>query len=120
MTFERRKAKLLTARLYYHRLAKSAVLGGAILGMSLFVGMAGYHEFESMPWLDAFVNASMILSGMGPVAELHSNAGKFFAGCYAIFSGVAFLTSIGVVFAPIFHRFLHRFHLETEAESKEK
>lgn len=83
---------------------------------SLLIGMAGYHAFEHFGWIDSFANASMILSGMGPLAEMKTNAGKIFAGCYALFSGVAFLTSIGLVFAPIFHRFLHKFHLETQKE----
>ena len=76
--------------------------------------MAGYHFLEKLPWLDAFLNASMILSGMGPVAPIQTSAGKLFAGCYALFSGLALITSIGVVFAPVFHRFLHRFHLEPD------
>ena len=79
--------------------------------------MAGYHFLERLPWLDAFLNASMILSGMGPVGELKTTAGKIFAGCYALFSGVAFLTSIGLIFAPVFHRFLHKFHLEVSSKS---
>jgi hypothetical protein len=80
--------------------------------------MAGYHVFEKLSWLDAFVNAAMILSGMGPLGPLQTAAGKLFAGCYALFSGLAFITTIGVVFAPVFHRFLHKFHLETEPEKK--
>jgi hypothetical protein len=116
--FEPRRAKLLSRQKYYHRLGRGAAIGGTILGMSLMVGMAGYHVFEKMSWLDAFVNAAMILSGMGPLGQLQTNAGKFFAGCYALFSGLAFITSIGVVFAPVFHRFIHKFHLETEADSK--
>ncbi len=84
--------------------------------MALSIGMAGYHGFEGLPWLDAFLNAAMILSGMGPVAEIQTAAGKLFAGCYALFSGFALLTSAGVVFAPVFHRFLHKFHLESEAQ----
>jgi hypothetical protein len=77
--------------------------------------MAGYHFLEKLPWLDAFLNASMILSGMGPVATIQTSPGKLFAGCYALFSGFALITSIGVVFAPVFHRFLHRFHLDPDA-----
>ncbi|MGD0253927.1 MAG: hypothetical protein ABSC01_14675 [Verrucomicrobiota bacterium] len=76
------------------------------------IGMVGYRAFEPMSWVDAFVNAAMILSGMGPVSSLQTDAGKIFAGCYALFSGLAFLTSIGIVFAPAFHRFLHKFHVE--------
>ena len=77
--------------------------------------MAGYHFLEKLSWLDAFLNASMILSGMGPVATIQTSAGKLFAGCYALFSGLALITSIGVVSVPIFHRFLHRFHLDPDA-----
>lgn len=88
--------------------------------MSLLIGMVGYHCFEKLPWVDSFANASMILSGMGPLGEMKTTGGKIFAGCYALFSGVAFLTSVGVVFAPIYHRFLHKFHLETAKEANEK
>jgi hypothetical protein len=74
--------------------------------------MLGYRAFERMSWLDAFLNAAMILGGMGPVSPLQTAGGKFFAGCYAIFSGVVFITMAAVVLAPVVHRFLHRFHLE--------
>ena len=69
-----------------------------------------------MPWIDALLNASMILSGMGPVNELRTTGGKIFATCYAIFSGVAFLSIVAIFLAPAIHRFLHRFHLEAERE----
>lgn len=114
--YEHRSKPLLSRRQFYHRVARSAALGSSVIAGSLLIGMAGYHVFENMGWIDAFANASMILSGMGPLAEMKTSAGKIFAGCYALFSGVAFLTSIGLVFAPIFHRFLHRFHLETAKE----
>ena len=78
--------------------------------------MLGYHTFEHLSWLDAFANASMILSGMGPLGELKTSAGKLFAGCYALFSGLAFISAIGVVGAPIFHRFIPRFHLEADSQ----
>ena len=83
------------------------------MGASLGMGVLGYHLSEGLGWLDALVNASMILSGMGPVNELHNDTGKWFASFYALFSGVAFITSVGVMFAPVVHRFLHKFHLET-------
>ena len=118
--YEHRSKPLLPIRKFYHRLARNAALGSAVVTGSLLIGMAGYHVFENMGWIDAFVNASMILSGMGPVGELKTSAGKIFAGCYALFSGVAFLTSVGVVFAPIFHRFLHKFHMQLAEESKAK
>lgn len=76
--------------------------------------MAGYHFTEHQPWLDAFANAAMILSGMGPLAPLQTAAGKFFAGCYAMFSGLVFITAAGIILAPVGHRLLHKFHLETK------
>jgi hypothetical protein len=118
--YEHRFKALPSRKKFYHRLARSAVLGVSVLVGSLLIGMVGYHGFEHLGWIDAFSNASMILSGMGPLGELKTNGGKIFAGCYALFSGVAFLTSIGVVFTPIYHRFLHKFHLETAQEAKEK
>jgi hypothetical protein len=112
--YERRTQPLLSRRVFYRRVSRSACLGAAIILGSLLIGMAGYHYFERLPWLDAFTNASMILSGMGPLAPIQTTAGKLFAGCYALFSGIAFISSIGVVFAPIYHRFLHKFHLESK------
>ena len=76
--------------------------------------MWGYHYYEGMSWIDAYVNASMILSGMGPVQELKTDAGKFFAGTYALFSGIIFLFFMAVIFAPVFHRFYHQFHLKDD------
>jgi hypothetical protein len=118
--FEPKKQPLAPRHLFYARLARSIAASEVIIALSLGVGMVGYHFLEKLPWLDAFLNASMILSGMGPVAPIQTSAGKLFAGCYALFSGLAFITSIGVVFAPIFHRFLHRFHLEAVAEESRK
>jgi hypothetical protein len=82
------------------------------MGFSLTMGMCGYHFYERLSWLDALLNASMILSGMGPVNDMQTNAGKLFASFYALFSGVVFITSLAVLIAPILHRFLHKFHLE--------
>ena len=118
--FEHRTQPLVTRKVFLARLARSAVVALVIVFAALFVGMVGYHGLEKMPWIDAFVNAAMILSGMGPVSSLQTNAGKFFAGCYALFSGLAFITAIGVVFAPVFHRFLHKFHLEGDWDRKGK
>jgi len=87
---------------------------------ALGLGMLGYHFFERLPWIDAFANASMILSGMGPLATIQTSEGKIFAGCYALFSGLAFITIVGVIFAPVFHRFLHTFHLETDARESHR
>ena len=112
--FERRREPLIPRREFLLRLARSAAFAGSLLLGSLGIGVAGYHAFVGLPWLDALVNASMILSGMGPVDAVHSAAGKWFASGYAIFSGVMFLTSVGVLLAPVAHRFLHHFHLDIE------
>jgi len=117
--FEHRRQPLLPRRVFYGRLALSAGIGLVIVVVSLAIGMAGYHFLEKMTWLDAFVNAAMILSGMGPIGSLQTSAGKLFAGCYALYSGLALITTTGVVFAPVFHRFLHKFHLETAADTQE-
>jgi|SRR5712671_2114048 len=118
--FEQRRAPLLPRLSFYNRLARSAAVGLVIVIFALSIGMAGYHFLEKLGWLDAFLNAAMILSGMGPVTPVQTAAGKMFAGCYALFSGLAFITTLGVVFAPVYHRFLHRFHLEVQEEREAK
>jgi hypothetical protein len=112
--YERRKDPLLPRRAFYARMARSCAVASLIIILSLALGMAGYHYLEHLSWLDAFVNASMILSGMGPVSQIQTGPGKLFAGCYALFSGLTFLSAVGVVLAPMFHRFLHKFHLQTQ------
>jgi hypothetical protein len=109
--FEHRHQPLLPKHLYIRRVITSIVLGVTIILISLAVGMAGYHWYESLPWIDAFVNAAMILSGMGPLAQPQTDGGKIFAGIYALYSGLAVILIAGVIFAPIVHRFLHRFHV---------
>ncbi|HTR44295.1 MAG TPA: hypothetical protein VMH06_01195 [Thermodesulfovibrionales bacterium] len=91
-----------------------------ILAFSLGVGTAGYHIFGKLSPIDSFLNASMILTGMGPVDHLDTNEGKIFSALYALFSGVAFLTFAGVLFAPMYHRFLHKFHLSIDREDFKK
>jgi len=110
--FEHHTRPLLPRHVFYRRVAKNFAFGIVFILFSLGIGMAGYHGCEKMPWLDAFLNAAMILSGMGPVGTLQTDAGKFFAGCYALYSGLALVTSVAIIFAPIIHRFLHKFHLE--------
>ena len=92
-------------------------MGSGIVSGALGLGVYGYHHFGGLSWLDALLNASMILSGMGPVNELRTTAAKLFASFYALFSGVAFITTAGVLFAPVIHRFFHKFHLEFESEA---
>jgi ABC-type glycerol-3-phosphate transport system permease component len=101
-----------------HRLWRSIVITVGVVVGALAIGMVGYHGLEGLSWIDSFLNAAMILSGMGPATELHTASGKLFAGCYAIFSGVIFITMAAVLFAPMIHRFLHRFHLELEGKNK--
>jgi len=116
--YERRHDPLLSRPAFYRRVIRQTCFVLGILFVSLGLGMAGYHHFEAMTWTDAFVNAAMILSGMGPVGELKTEGGKIFAGCYALFSGVVFLTSVGLLLAPAFHRGLHKFHLAEDAARK--
>jgi hypothetical protein len=96
-------------RVFLSRLARNFFIGFVIIAFSLELGIAGYSYFEGMNQVDAFLNAAMILSGMGPVDTLETDGGKIFAGFYALFSGIVFLVVIAVIIAPIFHRFLHRF-----------
>jgi len=112
--FERHHEPLLPHRAFLRRQIRFAGCALLIVLGSLGLGVLGYHFAEGLEWLDALVNASMILFGMGPVDTLRTAAGKWFASFYAMFSGVAFITVVGVVFAPLFHRFLHRFHLEMD------
>src|SRR5262249_39065751 len=116
--FERRHQPLLPVKSYYSRLAGSVALGLGMVLVVLAVGVAGYHFLEGLPWIDAFVNAAMILGGMGPVAELRTTPGKLFAACYALVSGLFILVVAGVMFAPAVHRFLHKFHLESASREK--
>ncbi len=104
---------------FLRRLGRSGLIALAIISTALFIGMAGYHCFEGLAWLDAFVNASMILGGMGPVDALRTSQGKLFAGCYALFSGLIFLTMAAVLFAPVLQRFQHRLHLDIEPDEEE-
>ena len=93
-------------------LIRNFVFGVIIIAAALFIGMFGYHTTEHMPWIDAFINASMILSGMGPVSPLTTFYGKLFAGCYALFSGLIFIITVAIIFAPIMDRFFRKIHLE--------
>ena len=116
--FEAKSKPLLPRPSYYARLARSAAIGLLVIVIALGAGMFGYHHFEGMPWIDAFANAAMILSGMGPLATLATAQGKLFAGFYALFSGLVFVVVMGIVFAPVVHRFMHRFHLEMDKMDK--
>ncbi len=112
MRLERRYESVLPPRLFLARQARYAVAAGVIVAASLAIGVLGYHTLGRLGWIDSLLNASFILTGMGPVDPLRTVAGKLFASAYAIFSGVAFLTTIGVLMTPLTHRFLHQFHVE--------
>jgi hypothetical protein len=94
------------------RFARGLAIGGGIVAVSLGFGVLGYHELGELSWIDALINAAMILTGMGPVNAITTTRGKLFATCYALFSGIAFLSTVALVFAPVVDRFLHRFHLK--------
>lgn len=102
---------------FYNKLIKSIALGTVFLIISLGIGVVGYHYFFNIPWLDSLVNASMILTGMGPVDRAETEGAKWFSSLYAIYSGVAFLTSVAVIFGPIVHRFLHKFRIDVEEDN---
>jgi FtsH-binding integral membrane protein len=114
--FEHRSEKVVTRHRFAHRMARAVALWLAVTLVALAIGMAGYAWTEGMSVVDAYVNAAMILSGMGPLGELKTTAGKIFAGSYAIFSGLVIVIATGFVLAPIFHRVLHRFHVEAGKE----
>ena len=114
--FEHHTQQLATQAEFAQRMLRYSLVTAGIILFSLVIGMIGYHYLESLSWIDSLLNASMILGGMGPVNALQTNAGKFFASFYALYSGIILLASVGVLAAPVFHRFMHRFHLELEDE----
>jgi hypothetical protein len=105
--------KLQPLNLFILHVIKNLVIGTLLIAIGLGIGMWGYHYYEHMSWVDAFCNAAMILSGMGPVVPLNTYGGKMFAGFYALFSGLTFIAIIGFVFAPVFKRFFHKLHLDS-------
>ncbi len=112
--YERRKHQLLPFRVFLGRLGRSIGIATLLLGFFLLLGVLGYHLLAGQRWVDALLNASMILAGMGPVDPLPSDAAKVFASGYAIISGCVFIGVIGIVLAPLAHRMLHAFHIEDE------
>jgi hypothetical protein len=110
--FEHRKDELLPRSQFIRRVVNYSLLSIGTITVSLLIGILGYHFLEGLSWIDSLVNASMLLGGMGPVNQLHTTAGKIFASFYALFSGMVLLVAVSILIAPIFHRFLHHFHLE--------
>ena len=106
--------KLPHPKHYAQRILRNALAGVFILALSLGIGMLGYHAYFNLGWVDSLYNASMILTGMGPVDKAINDEGKIFASFYAIYSGVTFLTSVAIILGPVVHRFLHKFKIEVE------
>ena len=112
LAFESKREPLLGGKQFAARVIRNLGASALLIGLSLLAGMAGYSYFEGMAGIDAFVNASMILSGMGPLDQPKTWGGKLFAGLYALYSGLALIVVAGILLAPFVHRLLHRFHLE--------
>jgi hypothetical protein len=117
--YERHHDRLLSRAEFAMRVLGHFLFGTAAVAAALFIGVAGYHYFDRLSWIDSLVNASMILGGMGPVDPLTNNAAKLFASFYALFSGLVFIALLGLLLAPFFHRVIHRFHLAEDARGQE-
>ncbi len=117
IAFERLSEPLATRQEFAGRLVRSIVIGALIVAAARVGGMAGYHVFEGLDWIDSFVNAAMILSGMGVLAAPVSVEGKLFAGLYAIFCGLVLIAATAIMFTPVIHRFLHQMHMDDEDDA---
>ena len=116
--YEHKQKLLVSRQVFFARMANHLMVAAAIIGVSLSIGTAGYHFLDHLSWVDSFLNASMILGGMGPVDTLQSVAAKLFAALYALYAGFVLLISVGIIIAPVFHRLLHHFHLENKSDEK--
>jgi len=112
--YERRGDKLLPPREFAIRVLRHGGIVVLVAGSALTIGVIGYHTLVGLSWIDALLNASMILGGMGPVDPVHTTAGKLFASFYALFSGLVIIAATGILLAPFLHRLVHKFHLEKE------
>jgi hypothetical protein len=110
--YEHRRQALLPWRPFLGRLLRHFAVASLLLVLSLWVGMLGYEHYEQLAWRDAFLNASMLLGGMGPVNNPVTPAGKLFAGCYALYAGLVFLVTATIILAPVIHRMLHLLHCD--------
>ena len=110
--FEHRSQPLLDRRAFLRRLGSTTLVALALIAGSLLLGMLGYHVFERLSWIDSFLNASMLLGGMGPIEQPQTYAGKLFAGSYALYCGLAVIAVAAILLSPIVHRLLHSFHVE--------
>ena len=117
MAYEKLKQPLASPAVYAKRVAANLGIVGGLIAISLTWGMTGYHRLGPMAWPDAFANASMIMSGMGPLSDLKTNGGKIFEGVYALYSGLVLIICASLILGPVVHRFLHRLHLADEDEA---
>ncbi|HEY7474467.1 MAG TPA: hypothetical protein VH679_05610 [Vicinamibacterales bacterium] len=108
--FERHTSRPISRARFVRRMARQGAIAAAIVGVSLGFGMWGYSRYEGLAWRDSFLNAAMLLGGMGPVNPPKTDAGKLFAGVYALYAGLIFIVTAGLLLAPVVHRVLHRFH----------
>ena len=109
--YESKHQALAPRNVFYGRMMRMALIAFMLTMLCLLIGILGYHYIGHLVWIDALHNASMILSGMGPVADITNVSGKLFSSAYALFSGVAFITNIGIFLSPVIHRFLHKMHV---------
>lgn len=112
--YEHRSQPPISTRLFVGRLVRHVIFVQIMVVGSVILGTAGYHWFDGAAWIDGFVNACMLLGGMGPVGELHSNGGKIFAALFALYAGLVFLVSTAVLLTPVLHRVMHKFHWKAE------
>ena len=110
--YEHRRTHVITRRAFIQRMLRHVSIALLVILIAWAMGAIGYHVFESLSWVDAFLNAAMILGGMGPVDIMHTNTGKIFASLYALFSGIFFIGVTGIVMAPVAHRLLHTLHVD--------
>ncbi len=120
MIYEHRRQPPISRARFLRRLLRHGGYAGALILGSVCIGTLGYHALASQSWIDSFLNACMLLGGMGPVGDIATNAGKIFAALFALYSGLVFLIAAAVLFTPVLHRVLHRFHWEADRESGEK
>ncbi len=110
--FESRQQKVIPRPRFVRRVIASVAVSAAIAAVALVIGVLGYHQIAGLAWIDALHNASMILGGMGPVAEMKTDEAKLFSSAYALFCGLVFISIVAVTLAPVLHRILHRFHMD--------
>jgi hypothetical protein len=110
--FERRGQPMLSRQAFLRRMAQHGGIAAVIVVISMVIGTAGFHYWAGQTWIDAQLNSAMLLGGMGPVGEIQSTGGKMFASIFALFAGLIFIVVLAVLSAPVFHRMIHRFHLD--------